>query len=80
MSGPEIVGSLQMFSVSSKGWDRRCVSLRPLDSQVAADLIPRLWEPTLEALGGNLIRLRGLQASKEGAKDMHLQVWLCRLV
>jgi hypothetical protein len=77
MSGPEVVGALGMASITGKGWARNYASLRSLDSQIAADLVPRLWEPELEAQGSNTIRLRGLQASKEGAKDMHLQVWLC---
>ena len=80
LSQPEIVGDLGMASKTGKGWARRYASLRPIDSQIAADLVPRLWEPELEALGSDTIRLRGLQASKDGAKDMHLQVWLCRLV
>lgn len=80
MSGPEIVGELGMVSRTGKGWARRYASLRPLDSHIAPDLVPKLWEPELEALGNHIIRLRGLQASKEGAKDMHMQVWLCRLV
>lgn len=56
MSWPEIVGTLQLFSFSfsSKGWDRRCVSLRPLDSQVAADLVPRLRDWPSVDLGRDL--------------------------
>jgi hypothetical protein len=78
-AAPQIAGDLHMYTISGRRGVRTCVSLRDPNNHVAGDLLPKLWEPVLEGLGANMLRIRGLQGQTDKDKALHLQVWLCQL-
>jgi hypothetical protein len=79
-AAPQTTGMLQMFLMDGRSRGRQCIRLCAIGNQVADDLLPRLWEPVLEGLGHNIIRIRGLQAEHDKGKALHLQIWLCQVV